>query len=245
MNSIQKINAINQKELENNVSDTASWHADYRDTPYVYIGFLPFELEEKDVLTIFSQYGIPTHINLVRDRDSGKSRGFCYLKYEDYRSCVLAIDNLNGVSVLGKKLKVDHVYFQLRDGQNEDDFLVDYSLVTLERAGDVEVEEKKLLKHREEDQGKDPMDDFKDPMDDFKDPMEDFKDPMEDFEDPMSGYLKDKSKASRSSRSSRSGRSSRHEHRSKRSHRDKDRESSRSKDKDGESSSKKHKPETN
>ena len=38
-------------------------------------------------------------INLVRDDDTGKSKGFAFLKYEDSRSCILAVDNLTGSKV--------------------------------------------------------------------------------------------------------------------------------------------------
>lgn len=47
-------------------------------------------------------------INLVRDEGTGKSRGFAFCKYEDARSCVLAVDNLTGSKVLGRSLRVDH-----------------------------------------------------------------------------------------------------------------------------------------
>ena len=46
--------------------------------------------------------------HLVRDRDTGRSRGFAFLAYEDQRSSVLAIDNLNGAAVIGRTLRVDH-----------------------------------------------------------------------------------------------------------------------------------------
>jgi RNA recognition motif-containing protein len=38
-------------------------------------------------------------IHLVRDKGSGKSKGFAFLKYEDQRSTVLAVDNFNGIKV--------------------------------------------------------------------------------------------------------------------------------------------------
>jgi RNA-binding motif X-linked protein 2 len=38
-------------------------------------------------------------INLVRDQKTGKSRGFGFLKYDDQRSTILAVDNLNGAQV--------------------------------------------------------------------------------------------------------------------------------------------------
>ncbi|CAF9925095.1 hypothetical protein IMSHALPRED_006374 [Imshaugia aleurites] len=121
MNTIREIQNLNKRELENGVSTEASWHADYRDTAYVYIGGLPFDLSEGDILTIFSQYGEPTYINLVRDKESGKSKGFAFLKYEDQRSTDLAVDNLGGASVMGRVLKVDHTRYKRKDGEEEEE----------------------------------------------------------------------------------------------------------------------------
>lgn len=76
---------------------------------YIYVGGLPFELTEGDVVCIFSQYGEVLDVQLARDRQTGKSRGFAWLRYEDQRSTILAVDNFSGAEVLGRKLKVDHV----------------------------------------------------------------------------------------------------------------------------------------
>ncbi|SMR42138.1 unnamed protein product [Zymoseptoria tritici ST99CH_1A5] len=119
MQSIRQIERLNQTELEKVIPSNASWHTDYRDTAYLYIGGLPFELSEGDILTIFSQYGNPVHINLVRDKETGKSRGFCFLKYEDQRSCDLAVDNLSGAGVMGKVLSVDHTRYKKKEGEVE------------------------------------------------------------------------------------------------------------------------------
>jgi RNA-binding motif X-linked protein 2 len=40
----------------------------------VFIGGLPYELTEGDVICVFSQYGEVVHINLIRDHTTGKSR---------------------------------------------------------------------------------------------------------------------------------------------------------------------------
>jgi RNA-binding motif X-linked protein 2 len=45
------------------------------------------------------RYGEVVNLNLVRDKVCGKSKGFCFLCYEDQRSTVLAVDNLNGIKV--------------------------------------------------------------------------------------------------------------------------------------------------
>ncbi|KAJ7695727.1 hypothetical protein B0H17DRAFT_1008319 [Mycena rosella] len=108
MNVVKEINKINQLELDLGVSG-ASWHDEYRDSAYVFVGGIPFDLTEGDVITIFSQYGEVMDLNMPRDKETGKRRGFAFLMYEDQRSTVLAVDNLNGAVVLEKTLRVDHV----------------------------------------------------------------------------------------------------------------------------------------
>jgi RNA-binding motif X-linked protein 2 len=45
----------------------------------------------------------------VRDKKTGKSRGFAFIAYEDQRSTVLAVDNFNGIDLCGRTIRVDHV----------------------------------------------------------------------------------------------------------------------------------------
>ena len=58
---------------------------------------------------VFSQYGEIVDLRLVRDKDTGKSRGFAFVCYEDQRSTVLAVDNLNGISLADRVIRVDHI----------------------------------------------------------------------------------------------------------------------------------------
>lgn len=109
MNVIAEIQRINERELELGVPYEGSWHQKYRASAWVYIGGLPFELTEGDVLCVMSQFGEIEDVNLVRDGVTGKSKGFAFLKYEDQRSTVLAVDNMNGARVLERVLRVDHV----------------------------------------------------------------------------------------------------------------------------------------
>ncbi|OCK85216.1 hypothetical protein K432DRAFT_377813 [Lepidopterella palustris CBS 459.81] len=121
MNSIRQIQNLNKRELEEGITPAGSWHADYRDTAYIYIGGLPFELSEGDIITIFSQFGEPVFINLVRDKETGKSKGFAFLKYEDQRSTDLAVDNLGGATIMGRMLRVDHTRYKRKDDEVEVD----------------------------------------------------------------------------------------------------------------------------
>ncbi|KPV73996.1 uncharacterized protein RHOBADRAFT_6771, partial [Rhodotorula graminis WP1] len=106
MNQIQATKRINDYALE---TGDLSWHDQYKDSAYVNVGGLPPNLTEGDVITIFSQYGEIVDINMPRDPQTGKPRGFAWLMYADQRSTVLAVDNLNGATVLGRTLRVDHV----------------------------------------------------------------------------------------------------------------------------------------
>jgi RNA recognition motif-containing protein len=45
-------------------------------------------------------------INMPRDQETGKPKGFCFLMYEDQRSTVLAVDNMTGAQVLGRTIRV-------------------------------------------------------------------------------------------------------------------------------------------
>merc|ERR1711971_676039 len=101
----------NEKELAAGVSGTkSSWHTEYKDSAWIFLGGLPYEMTEGDIICMFSQYGEPVHINLIRDHNNGKSKGFGFLCYMDQRSTILAVDNLNGVKVLGRIIRVDHIH---------------------------------------------------------------------------------------------------------------------------------------
>lgn len=131
----------------------ASWHADFRDTAYIYIGGLPFELSEGDIITIFSQFGEPTYVNLIRDKETGKSRGFAFLKYEDQRSTDLAVDNLGGTVVMGRTLRVDHTRYKRKDDDEgeTDANITNHDMKDGDGDGDANAEpERPLLKEERE-----------------------------------------------------------------------------------------------
>ncbi|KAJ1308442.1 hypothetical protein OPQ81_004147 [Rhizoctonia solani] len=78
MNVVKEINAINARELELG-SHGASWHDQYKDSAYIFIGGLHIDMTEGDVITVFSQYGEVMDVNLPRDKTTGKQRGFGFL----------------------------------------------------------------------------------------------------------------------------------------------------------------------
>ncbi|VDP04721.1 unnamed protein product [Soboliphyme baturini] len=108
---MKNLNKMNELELKIGVAGDVnrSWHQKYKNSAWVFIGGLPYELSEGDVISAFSQYGEVVNINLIRDRKTGKSKGFCFLCYEDQRSTILAVDNFNGIKLVNRTIRVDHV----------------------------------------------------------------------------------------------------------------------------------------
>ena len=109
ISKIKQIQQLNEQELKYNITDTASWHYKYRDSSYIFISGFPKEVTEGDLVIVFSQYGEIVDCRIVRDKTTGKSKGFGYICYEDQRSTILAVDNLNGIKIGGKLILVDHV----------------------------------------------------------------------------------------------------------------------------------------
>lgn len=117
--SVQK---LNNTELQQGTPASASWHRDFADTNTIYIGKLPEEMNEHDLLIMFSQYGVPTAVHLARDSYTGKSKCFAFLTYEAWESTVLAVDNFDSWNIAPKnRLRVNHAYYKGRSEGPKDD----------------------------------------------------------------------------------------------------------------------------
>ncbi|XP_060941805.1 RNA-binding motif protein, X-linked 2 [Limanda limanda] len=123
LTKVKLINELNEREADLGVKESVSWHTEYKDSAWIFVGGFPFELTEGDIICVFSQYGEVVNINLVRDKKTGKSKGFCFICYEDQRSTVLAVDNFNGIKIKGRTIRVDHVkdYRPPKDFEDIDD----------------------------------------------------------------------------------------------------------------------------
>eukprot|EP00470_Lotharella_oceanica_P010503 CAMPEP_0170200212 /NCGR_PEP_ID=MMETSP0040_2-20121228/69752_1 /TAXON_ID=641309 /ORGANISM="Lotharella oceanica, Strain CCMP622" /LENGTH=322 /DNA_ID=CAMNT_0010450389 /DNA_START=65 /DNA_END=1031 /DNA_ORIENTATION=- len=65
-------------------------------------------MENEDVAEMLEEWGPIADIRLIRDKKTTLSKGFGFVRYEDWRSGVMAIDNLNGFEVNGRILRVNH-----------------------------------------------------------------------------------------------------------------------------------------
>lgn len=75
-------------------------------TKKLYVGNLPFSSSEDDIRELFEQYGTVHSVRIISDRDTGRSKGFCFVEMDD-EAIDSAVAGLNGADFSGRTLKVD------------------------------------------------------------------------------------------------------------------------------------------
>lgn len=109
MHGVRHVERLSTKEarlgLAAGAEQHGSWHDEFRGSAYIFVGGVSRDLNEGDLVAVFSQYGRVVRVNLVRDRETGESRGYAFLCYEDERSTVLAVDNFNGITLAGRVIQ--------------------------------------------------------------------------------------------------------------------------------------------
>jgi|SRR5271170_5374168 len=72
----------------------------------IFVGSLPFSLEEADLRELFEAYGEVSTVKLISDRETGRSKGFGFVEMPDDESAQKAITGLNGAEVKGRSIAV-------------------------------------------------------------------------------------------------------------------------------------------
>ena len=73
----------------------------------LYVGNLTFNATENDLRELFEQFGKPTEIGLVTDRETGRSRGFAFVTMSSAAEGTAAISALEGTDFQGRNLTVN------------------------------------------------------------------------------------------------------------------------------------------
>ncbi len=72
----------------------------------IYVGNLSFDASESEIRELFENHGSVHTVDLITDRDTGRSRGFAFVEMED-DDATAAIAALNGTEAGGRTLKVN------------------------------------------------------------------------------------------------------------------------------------------
>ncbi|KAI1488504.1 hypothetical protein F5X96DRAFT_680433 [Biscogniauxia mediterranea] len=73
----------------------------------LFIGGLAWHTEENTLRQKFEEYGPVEEAVVVKDRDTGRSRGFGFVRYTNETDAQKAIDNMNNVEFDGRAIRVD------------------------------------------------------------------------------------------------------------------------------------------
>ncbi len=75
----------------------------------IYVGNLNYKTSEDSLRKLFEQFGEVQSVKLIKDRDTGKKKGFGFVEMEDSYA-LKAIDALNDKEFDGRNLKVNQAH---------------------------------------------------------------------------------------------------------------------------------------
>jgi RNA recognition motif-containing protein len=73
----------------------------------LYVGNLPFTIDEQTLTQLFAGSGTVDSVNIMRDQATGRARGFAFVEMSTDEEAQAAIDALNNSSVGGRSLTVN------------------------------------------------------------------------------------------------------------------------------------------
>ncbi len=73
----------------------------------IYLGNLPYDSEEEALEQTFREYGQVESVTIIRDRDTGRSKGFGFVEMPEGGEAQAAIDAMNGKEMGGRTLTVN------------------------------------------------------------------------------------------------------------------------------------------
>ena len=73
----------------------------------IYVGNLSWQMTDEDLRTLFEQYGSVTSAKIVKDKTSGRSKGFGFVEMPEDNEAQNALTSLYESEVLGRKIIVN------------------------------------------------------------------------------------------------------------------------------------------
>ena len=71
-----------------------------------YFGNLSYRVRENDLQGVVEEYGQVTSCKIIKDRDTGRSKGFAFVEMADDAAGAKAIQELNGAEFDGRQMVV-------------------------------------------------------------------------------------------------------------------------------------------
>lgn len=73
----------------------------------IYVGNLSYRATEDEIRDAFAQFGEVQAVQIIKDRETGRSRGFAFVEMSDSQQALQAIDEMNSVEIAGRPVRVN------------------------------------------------------------------------------------------------------------------------------------------
>jgi cold-inducible RNA-binding protein len=73
----------------------------------IYVGNLADATTEDELLQVFGRHGTVTKVSIVKDRETGRPRGFAFVDMADSKEAATAIKELNLAEIGGRSITVN------------------------------------------------------------------------------------------------------------------------------------------
>jgi cold-inducible RNA-binding protein len=73
----------------------------------VFVGNVSFQVSESELQALFEPFGEVTRVQIMTDRDTGRSRGFGFVEMTNDDEAAKAIESLNGKEMDGRALNIN------------------------------------------------------------------------------------------------------------------------------------------
>lgn len=73
----------------------------------IYVGNLSFDATEDDIQQAFAEHGEVSSVNIIKDRETGRSRGFGFVEMPDGAQAKEAIEKVNLTEIAGRSVTVN------------------------------------------------------------------------------------------------------------------------------------------
>ncbi|HOF98277.1 MAG TPA: RNA-binding protein [Paludibacteraceae bacterium] len=72
----------------------------------IYVGNLSYKVRENDLQGVMEEYGQVSSCKIIKDRETGRSKGFGFVEMSDDTAATKAIEELNGAEFDGRTMVV-------------------------------------------------------------------------------------------------------------------------------------------
>ena len=76
----------------------------------IYVGNIPFNCTEEELEELFATHGAVESVKIITDRETGRSRGFAFVEFEEESAAEQARQALDGADMGGRPLRVNEAH---------------------------------------------------------------------------------------------------------------------------------------